>query len=142
MARWAADLAHAVSLQLEAVGVVDEAVEDGVGDGGIADDLVPVLDRHLAGDDGRAAFVAVVDDFQQIAALLAGERCETPIVEDQQLDPRERLEQPGIAAVAAGERERLEQPRQRDGRGPSDCRGRPCGRGRRRSSSCRPRSGR
>jgi hypothetical protein len=32
------------------VGVVDEAVEDGVGDGGIGDDLVPMLDRHLAGD--------------------------------------------------------------------------------------------
>jgi hypothetical protein len=28
------DLSHAVSLESEAVGVVDEAVEDGVGDGG------------------------------------------------------------------------------------------------------------
>jgi hypothetical protein len=31
------DLTHAVSVEGEAVGVVDEAVEDGVGDGGIAD---------------------------------------------------------------------------------------------------------
>ena len=91
--------------------VVNKAVEHGVGDGGIADDLVPVIDRHLAGDDGRAAFVAIVHDFQQIAALLAGERGETPIVENEEIDPCERLEQPGIAAVAAGERQCLEQPR-------------------------------
>jgi hypothetical protein len=52
------DLSHAVSLECEAVGVVDEPVEDGVGDGGIGDDLVPVLNRHLAGDNGRSALVA------------------------------------------------------------------------------------
>ena len=68
------------------MGVVDEAVEDGVGEGRIADDLVPVLDRHLAGDDGGGAPVAVVDDLEQVAALLAGERREAPIVEDEQLD--------------------------------------------------------
>jgi len=30
-----------------------------------------MLDRHLAGDDGRSALVAIVDDFEEIAALLA-----------------------------------------------------------------------
>jgi hypothetical protein len=59
------DLSHAVSLECEAVGVVDEAIEDGVGDVGVGDDLVPVLDRHLAGDDGRAALV-VVDDLEEM----------------------------------------------------------------------------
>jgi hypothetical protein len=74
--------------ECEAVGVVDEAIEDGVGDGGVGDDLVPVLDRYLAGDDGRSALVAIVDDFEEIATLLAGERGEAPIVEDEQVDPR------------------------------------------------------
>lgn len=46
------DLAHAFSFQDEAVGVVDEAIEDGVGQCRIADDVVPVFDRYLAGDDG------------------------------------------------------------------------------------------
>jgi hypothetical protein len=72
---------HAVSFEDEAVSVVDEAVEDGVGDGRIGDDLVPMLDRHLAGDDGRSALVAIVDDFEEIAALLAGKRSEAPIIE-------------------------------------------------------------
>ena len=35
------DLAHAFSFQDETVGVVDEAVEDGVGQCRIADDVVP-----------------------------------------------------------------------------------------------------
>jgi hypothetical protein len=33
------------------VGVVKEAVEDGVGSGGIADFRVPFVDGQLAGDD-------------------------------------------------------------------------------------------
>ncbi len=70
------------------MGVVDEAIEDGVGDGGIGDDLVPVLDWHLAGDDGRSALVGIVDDFEEIATLLAGERGEAPVVEDEEIDSR------------------------------------------------------
>ena len=62
--------AHALAGEFDAIGVVDEAVEDGVGDGGIADDFVPVVDGHLAGDDGRAALVAVLDDLEEIAALV------------------------------------------------------------------------
>lgn len=44
--------AHAFSGQGEAVGVVNQAVEDGVGEGWVADGLVPLVDRQLAGDDG------------------------------------------------------------------------------------------
>jgi UV DNA damage repair endonuclease len=48
---------------------VDEAVQHGVRYRRIADDLVPVIDRHLAGDNGGAAVVALVHDLQQITAL-------------------------------------------------------------------------
>jgi hypothetical protein len=40
------------------MGVLDEAVEDGVGIGWVADDLVPFVDRDLAGQDGRAAAIS------------------------------------------------------------------------------------
>jgi hypothetical protein len=86
----------------QSLGVVDEAIEDGVGDGGVGDDLMPMLDRHLAGDDGRSALVAIIDEFEEIATLLAGERGEAPITEDEQVDPRQHLEEPRIASV--GER--------------------------------------
>ena len=48
---------------------MDEPIEDGVRDGGVGDDLVPIFDRHLAGDDGRSALVAIIDDFEEIATL-------------------------------------------------------------------------
>ena len=55
------------------MGGVDQAVEHGVGDGSIADVLVPMRDRKLAGDHGGGAPVAVVDDLQQVAPLIGGE---------------------------------------------------------------------
>ena len=45
------ELAHAF-LSGRGGGIVDEAVEDGVGQRRIADDVVPVFDRNLTGDDG------------------------------------------------------------------------------------------
>jgi hypothetical protein len=74
---------HALSFEDEAVSVVDEAIEDGIGDGRVGDDLVPMLDRHLAGDDGRSTLVAIVDDFEEIAALLAGKRGKAQIIQDE-----------------------------------------------------------
>jgi hypothetical protein len=41
------------------VGVVHQAIEDGIGQRWVADDFIPTLDRHLAGDDQRTGLVAV-----------------------------------------------------------------------------------
>lgn len=90
---------------------VDEAIEHGVGDGRVADMLVPMRDRQLAGDDGGGAAVSVVDDLQEVAALFGGEWDDAPVVEDQHLDARQVLEHAGIAAVAAGEAKVFKQPR-------------------------------
>ena len=67
------------------MGVVDEAVEDGVGIGRIADHLMPFVDRDLAGEDGRAAAVAFFEDLVEVAAGAGVERIEAPIVEDEEL---------------------------------------------------------
>ena len=63
--------AQALAVEFDPVCVVDDAVEDGVGQRRVADDLVPVVDRHLAGDDQRAGAVAILDDLQQIARCSA-----------------------------------------------------------------------
>lgn len=42
--------AHRVAIEFEAIGVVDQAVEDGIGKGRFVDDVVPGGDRQLAGD--------------------------------------------------------------------------------------------
>ena len=104
-----APLAHAVAGELDAVSVVEQAIEDGVGVSRVADELVPIVDRDLTGDDGRAAAVAGLEDLEKIVTSGGIERCEAPVVEDEQLDAAEHAQQPSIAAVATGEREIGEQ---------------------------------
>ena len=70
-----------------------------------------VVDRELAGDQRRAAAVAILDDLHQIAPLVGGEPIGSPVVEDQQIDLDQRAEQPREAAVAVGEFEIGEQAR-------------------------------
>src|SRR5438132_4953203 len=102
---------HAFSGELKAVSVVNEAIQNGVAEGGIAYDVVPVFHGDLAGDDGRSAAMAIIEDFQKIAALGGTENRQAPVVEDEELNAPERLEQAAIASVAARQRERLEQTR-------------------------------
>ena len=77
---------------------MNEAIEDGVGQGWVADGLVPVLDRQLAGDDGGGAAVAVFEDFQQVTALGGGEDGEAPVVDDQHLPAGDGFEDAFMAA--------------------------------------------
>jgi hypothetical protein len=102
---------QALSGEIDAVGVMDQAVEDGVGVGGIADQRMPLIDRELAGDDGGAAAVAVLKDLQEVVAGRGVERLEAPIVEDEKIDSAERAQDAGVAAVAARQSEIGEQPR-------------------------------
>ena len=52
-------LAQGITAQLEPVGIVDDAIQDRVGEGGIADQVVPAIDRDLAGDQRGAPPVAL-----------------------------------------------------------------------------------
>ena len=77
---------------------------------GNADQVMPAVHGNLAGDDERALVVAILDDFEQVARLIGGERLRPPIVEDEQLDARERAQEPGVAGVAVGDGEVGEEP--------------------------------
>jgi len=50
------------AFEINTMGAVDDAVENGVGQGGIANHLVPAIDRELAGDQQGSPVVAIVDD--------------------------------------------------------------------------------
>jgi len=89
---------------------VDEAVEDGVGVGGISDDLMPAVDGKLGSDHRRAAAVALFEDLQEIVTGGGVERLQPPVVEDEQVDAAEIAQDPGMASIAARERQILEQP--------------------------------
>ena len=71
------------------MGVVNETVQDGVGVSRIADDFVPAVHRKLGGDDGRAAAIALFEDFQQIVAGGGVERLQPPIVQNQKVGAAE-----------------------------------------------------
>jgi hypothetical protein len=63
-----ADPPQALAYEIDAVGVMDQTVENCVGIGGMADQGVPFVDGKLAGDEGGAAAVAVLKDFQEVMA--------------------------------------------------------------------------
>jgi hypothetical protein len=63
------------------VGAVDQPVEDGIAECGIANVVVPVLDRELAGDEGCFGTVAILQDFQEITPFRIGECGESPVVQ-------------------------------------------------------------
>ena len=75
-------LAQALAGQLDAIGVVDDAVEDGVGERWDADQIVPAVHGNLTGEDERALVVTILDDFEQIACLVGRERFGAPIIEN------------------------------------------------------------
>ena len=83
--------------------VMHEAVEDRVGEGRIADDLMPGIDRQLAGDQRRAGAITVLDDLHEVAPLVGREPVWAPVIEDQQIGLGKRAEQTREAAVSVGQ---------------------------------------
>jgi hypothetical protein len=49
---------------------MDEPIENGVRQGGIAEVRVPMVNRQLAGDQGGALAMAIIKEFQEIASVL------------------------------------------------------------------------
>ena len=70
-----------------------------------------MIDGELAGDDGGAAAVAVLEDLQEVVAGGGVERLEAPVVEDEEIDAAEPTQQTRMAAIAARQSEIAEQPR-------------------------------
>lgn len=102
---------HAFSGELKAVSIVNEAVQNCVTEGGIADDVMPVFHGNLAGDDGRCATMAIVEDLQEVAPFGRVENRQAPVVEQEELNAPQRLEQATIASITSSQRERLEEAR-------------------------------
>ena len=65
--------------------VVYESVEDGIGEGVIADEVIPLVDGQLAGDEGGGALVAVIHEVHEVMALCGVEGFDTPVIKDEQV---------------------------------------------------------
>jgi hypothetical protein len=100
--------AQTLACQFDAMGVVDETVQDGVGVSRIADDFVPAVDGKLRRDDSRSVAIALFEDFQQIVLGGGVERLQPPIVQDQEIGSAKGAQKARTAPVAARQRELLE----------------------------------
>jgi hypothetical protein len=98
-----------VAGEIDPVRVVDDAIEDRVGVGGIADQLVAFVGGDLDGDDRRLAAVALFKNLEEVVTSGGVERLEPPVVEDEQLNAAERPLDARIATVATSERKVSEQ---------------------------------
>ena len=90
---------------------MQEAVTNGVGEGGLADVLVPLGRRQLVRDDRRPHAVAILEDLQDVAPLLVLERGEGPVVDEQHVYARELAEETDVSAVGAGQGQLVEEAR-------------------------------
>jgi len=89
------------------MGVVDEAVQDGVGVSGVPNNLVPGGQGKLGGDDRRSAAVSLLEDFEQVMAGAGVEGFEAEVVEDEQIGAAKGFDEARMAPVAPGERQVL-----------------------------------
>ena len=72
---------HGFSFHVDLVGVVDQPVQYGVGQGGVADCGVPLVDGQLAGGNGGASAVAIFEHFEQVAAIFGAGLGQSPVVQ-------------------------------------------------------------
>jgi hypothetical protein len=102
-------LSHGISFQIDFVSIVDNAIEDRIGDGGVLNEFMPVIYGKLAGDKSGAKAVAVIDEFQEIAALFCIEFTHSPIIQQQEMSFGDGGEEFAIAAISFGDQEILEE---------------------------------
>src|SRR5258708_36737093 len=74
-------LAHGVATHLDAMSVMNEAVEDSVGGSGIADLFVPAGGGQLRSQNRRTGLITVFADLPRVAAFAFGQRRHGPLVE-------------------------------------------------------------
>jgi len=96
--------------EFDPIGVVDEPIEEGVGQRRVAESFMAAADRDLSGNQGRAALVAIVEDLEDVSGLGRAEGVAQPVVQDQKLGSGDRVEELGVGAVGAGEIQGVEQP--------------------------------
>ena len=100
--RWALwiSLSRMASLARQAMQGIAER-----GEGWLVDDVMPGVDRELAGDQGCTCTVAVFDDFHKVVALRGGHALRPPVVQDQEIGLHELSEDAWEASIVMGELE-------------------------------------
>lgn len=61
-------LSHALAPEGDAVSIMHDAVEYGVGDGAVGNKVVPACHGDLGCDQGGFSLIALLDDFEEVEA--------------------------------------------------------------------------
>ena len=96
-------LAHGVATHLHPMGVVNQPVEDAIGQRRIADLFVPSGHWQLRCENQRTDLIAVFTDLPEVAPFRFGQRCHDPIVDHENINPAQTCEQIAEASVGAGQ---------------------------------------
>src|SRR6185503_19860060 len=106
-----ANLAHRLTgdLQLDAMTLVYEAVENGVSERGLPEIGVPGVHGKLAGDERGTGVDAVIEDPQQVGAILGGECRQSPVIEHDEGRLGEGLQELDVAAILMRDAQLLDQ---------------------------------
>lgn len=78
-------LSHGIPLEFQAMGVVDETVQDGVRQSWVLEPFMPGRYRRLAGQQGRFVPEAVIEDVDDLSGLIRRHGITEPIVDDEQV---------------------------------------------------------
>lgn len=89
-----------------------EPVKNGIGQRRLLDRRVPVIDRELTGHQGGPTPVAIIEEFQEIAAMLVGQWGQSPIIQYREIGLGETPEHAAIAAITFGYGQVSEEPRE------------------------------
>jgi hypothetical protein len=101
-----------LALEFEFVGLMDEAIEDRVGEGGVSQIVVPMFDWQLTGDDGRAGADTIIEQLKQIRTCALIERSQSPVVQNDDVRSRPLRQALAESAIAMGDTKRLDETRQ------------------------------
>jgi hypothetical protein len=91
------------------MGVVDQAIEDRIGQRGISDLGMPFIHQELSGHEGGTESMTVFEEFQEVPALFIGQGGQTPVVQDDKIGFSQGGQELGVAPVAFGDLEVLEE---------------------------------
>ena len=107
-------LAHGLALDLDGIGVVDDPVTDGVGQGGVVQILVPFAGVILGAENSGGHPVPCLYQFQYIPGLFLFQGVEQPLVQNEQLFFLELFHVVPVGSVSPGHRDLHQQIRQAD----------------------------
>jgi hypothetical protein len=103
------ELTHGFALEGKPKGIMDNAVEDGIREGGILNLRMPLVDGELGGKETRGAAVAVIEKVEDLAGLIGGQGIPEPFIENDEVKGGQMLSKFGERAVDFSEFQLREQ---------------------------------